>query len=317
MKKHEEGEAGVPEYMVSYADMLTIMLAFFIVLYATTGTTSAGKEKGEKAGRGAAAGQDPKGPHEGAGPKEGPGGKEGVGLNEEAGGSRGQQERGSQGTGQQPLDKVFESLYYRFGPEWTVSNCWSGGPPQLRSAGLGGLNRNPGGKDNKGLRGQKGDDPYRSRSARPGDHLLVAGRIYFDEFSAELHEPQIAKLRRAVEELAGKIQKIEIRGHTSRRPLPAGSPYHDPWELAFDRCRKVKDYLVEQGIDPARIRLGVAADNEPLELDRDIVPASQNSRVEIHWLNEYVKTPSGVREKAPGADPKPHQPPAAAATGKP
>ena len=73
-------EGGAPEYMVSYADMLTIMLAFFVVLYASAGTTSSGTSKGEKTGdveKSSAA----SGPKQGHGPKAGGGGKEGLGGN--------------------------------------------------------------------------------------------------------------------------------------------------------------------------------------------------------------------------------------------
>ena len=296
---HEaSSEGGAPEYMVSYADMLTIMLAFFIVLYASTGTTSDGKDKGEKAGKGAAASKNPTGTHEGAGPKEGPGGKDGVGTREKGGAAADKDAKTADDLQQKRLDKVFESLYHRFGPDWTLSNCWLGGPPELRNVKLAPLTREAGGKDAaKGRRGLAGDDPFRARGPKPGDNTLVAGRIYFDEFSAEPQETQLAKLRRAVEELAGKVQKVEIRGHTSPRALPSKSPYHDHWELAFDRCRKVKDLLVAAGIDPKRIRLSVAADNEPLEVIGDTLSAERNSRVEIHWLNEYLKTPSGIPEK--------------------
>ena len=213
-------EGGAPEYMVSYADMLTILLCFFIVLYATTGTTSDGKDKGEKGGRGAAASQNPSGVHQGAGPRDGPGGRLGVGLRE-GGGSFGNKPTSEEKPTAISMDKVFESLYYRFGPDWTLANCWTGGPPQLRSAVAVPSGRDSKGPDpSKGRRGLAGNDPYRARSVRPGDDMLVGGRIYFDEFSADLTEREAARLRNTAEELAGKIQKIEIRAHTSTRPLP-------------------------------------------------------------------------------------------------
>jgi len=298
MIEHHEAssEGGAPEYMVSYADMLTIMLAFFIVLYATAGTTSDGKDKGEKSGKGVAARENPAGAQQGAGAKEGPGGKDGIGRRPKGGAVSSRESQQLKDASKPSLDKVFESLYYRFGPDWTISNCWSGGPPQLRLSPADETAAAPAGKDAvRGLRGRSGDDPYRARSAKPADSLLVAGRIYFDDFSAELQGPQKAKLRRAIDELAGKVQKIDVRGHTSRRPIPSGRPYHDRWELAFARSRTVKDLLVAGGIDPARIRLSVAADYEPLEIDGETPHGKSDARVEIHWLNEYLDAPSGTR----------------------
>ncbi|MCR4413069.1 MAG: OmpA family protein, partial [Thermoguttaceae bacterium] len=84
------------------------------------------------------------------------------------------------------------------------------------------------------------------------------------------------------------------------RPAAGGAPYRDHWDLAYDRCKAVRDFLVGQGIDPRRIRLGVAGENEPLDSDDDPVPARQNSRVDIHHLNEYVSSPAGVENPRPG-----------------
>jgi chemotaxis protein MotB len=288
--------------MVSYADMLTIMLAFFIVLYATTGTTSSGTSKGEKTGI-VEKSKDAVGPNKGYGPKEGGGGKEAAGGEQDEGfpGSDDAADPGTQARDAR-LDKVLQSLHNRFGPEWTISNCWTGGPPQLRNLGREKLDRGPGPKNNVRPSWPKpGNDNARARSPRLGDDLLVGGRIYFDEFSADLTEPQAAKLRKAAEELAGKRQRIEIRGHSSRRPLPKDSAYRDPWDLAYARCRKVEEFLVAQGIDPRRIRLGVAGDNEPLDDDSEPLPTQPNSRVEVRILNELVQSPTGYHENRPPA----------------
>ena len=297
-------EGGAPEYMVSYADMLTIMLAFFIVLYASAGTTSSGISKGEKTGQ-VDKSREAVGPDKGYGPKEGGGGHEAVGGEQEEGfpGTDDPLEPGTQ-IRDERLDKVFQSLRYRFGPDWTISNCWTGGPPQLRNLRPEKLDRGPGPKSNIRPSWPKpGNDNARARSPRPGDDLLVGGRIYFDEFSADLTDPQVAKLRKAADDLAGKPQRIEIRGHSSRRPLPKDSAYRDPWDVAYDRCRKVRDFLVAQGIDPRRIRLSVAGDNEPLDDGGEPLPTQPNSRVEVRILNEFVQSPTGPRESRPAAPP--------------
>lgn len=276
---HEaSSEGGAPEYMVSYADMLTILLAFFIVLYASAGTTGAGK-KGQKAGQGATAQTDN---DHGSGPRQSAADKPNPQLSPEE--QQAENER---------MRRVFESLRYRFGPEWTISNCWTGGPPELRGSDA---NRRTPGVYNlgKGTWGRTGDEHAAARALRPGEHLLIGGRIYFDDFSATLNDPQILKLRGAVEQLAGKMQRIEIRGHASRLPLPADCSFRDRWDLAYARCRAVEAWVVEEGIDPRRIRLSVAGDNEPVAAGGDeIVPVEQNSRVEIRLLNEFVAPPSG------------------------
>jgi chemotaxis protein MotB len=97
--------------------------------------------------------------------------------------------------------------------------------------------------------------------------------------------------------LGGKPQRIEIRGHTSRRPISGDSDYADHWDLAFRRCHNVMDYLIELGIDPERLRLSVAGPNEPLHLSARPDRQQRNPRVEVFMLEEVVKDLQGTREE--------------------
>jgi len=274
---HQSSEGGAPEWMVSYADMITTIMAFFVVLYATS-SGSGKNDKGHDAGKKAEAGKEA-GKQSGAGAS-GEGDKD-------------------KGTGDGQMQKVLDSLNARFGPQWTFTNCWTGGPLALRQGGAGkGAGKGGEKRGTKFWRGSpKGDN---ITPPEPGQCVVPGGRIYFDEFSAELAPGQARRLRMAAEELAGKRQKIEIRGHTCARPLPPDSPYRDHVDLAYARCRAVEAYLVAQGIDPRRIRLGVAGDNEPVETKGDPLHVHENSRAEIHLLNEWVPEPDGSRAERPG-----------------
>jgi flagellar motor protein MotB len=124
---------------------------------------------------------------------------------------------------------------------------------------------------------------------KANDNVVAGGRIYFSERSAQLTDEQVRTLRTVSDDLAGKMQKIEIRGHTSRRPLAAGSRYADHWDLAYARCRAVAECLMLQGIDSRRIRLSVAGANEPAQPSAESPMLTQDSRVEIRLLNEWIK----------------------------
>ena len=267
-----QAEAGVPEYMISYADMLTIMLAFFDVLDAST-SASGTKDKGGKSGEQARGGKEPAAAQGTTGQETG-----------RAGASP------EEGTTDARMKKIFDSLYYRFGPDWKVSDSWTGSPAALRT---------PAGKRNEtgpiSIRPPR--DEYRGLYApKPNDTTVAGGRIYFDAPTAKLSPEQVKQLHGVAGDLAGKLQKIEIRGHTSRRPLPPGTSYQDHWDLAYARCRSVEQCLVSQGIDPERIRLGVAGQNEPMELKKkDSLAIQQNSRVEIRLLNEWLPPPSAAK----------------------
>ena len=143
-------------------------------------------------------------------------------------------------------------------------------------------------------RGGTADDPRvrRTRMFRPGEGLVRGGCIFFDDYSVNLTPQQKKQLERVATDIAGKPQKIEIRGHASRRPLPADSPYHDHWDLAYARCRTVMEYLISLGIDPKRIRMSVAGNQEPGLPNQGDLPAGGTSRVEIFMLNEFVEDPA-------------------------
>ncbi len=81
--------------------------------------------------------------------------------------------------------------------------------------------------------------------------------IQFAEQSAELTEAAKATIRLLIPEILGKRNKIEVRGHTTRRPLAPGSPYQDAWQLAYARCVATKRAARRRG-DRARADSHVA-----------------------------------------------------------
>ncbi len=112
--------------------------------------------------------------------------------------------------------------------------------------------------------------------------------MYFADDSSDLTKPQERQLQIVAEEMSGKPQKIEIRGHTSRRPISGEAPFRDHWDLAYSRCRHTMEYLVSLGLDPKRFRISVAAENEPAPGGVDALNRGLNSRVEAFLLNEVV-----------------------------
>ena len=54
------------------------------------------------------------------------------------------------------------------------------------------------------------------------------------------------------------------------------------------------EYLVSLGIDPARIRIGVSAQFEPVYAGSDPALLEKNSRVEVFMLNEFTQDMRGL-----------------------
>lgn len=146
-----------------------------------------------------------------------------------------------------------------------------------------------GGQEVKSVTG----DHQRVQIVRPGDDSSIGGVIYFDEDAFELTEDNKRDLQRIIEQVAGKPQKIEIRGHTTRRPVSKNSDFRDEWDLAYARCRKTMNFLIEQGIDRKRIRLGPAGAYEPLYNGVDPDRLQRNSRVQILMWDERVEDLDG------------------------
>ena len=123
-------------------------------------------------------------------------------------------------------------------------------------------------------------------STQGGQRTSIGIVIHFAEESTDLDAEAKRRLTEIVPLLIGKPQKIEIRGHSSRRPLAADSPYGSHWKLCYDRCLSVMAELERLGIPHDRLRLSQAAGYEPLASPSDQFPGGGYARVEVTLLNE-------------------------------
>lgn len=147
------------------------------------------------------------------------------------------------------------------------------------------------------VRAPVGDNP-RVESVRSGTNRTFGGKVTFAEDRVELTEKNKQQLQIAAQIISGKAMKIEIRGHSSRKPVAKDSPYLDNWHLAFARCMVVKQFLTqEQGIDARRFRIAVAGPNEPTYVGTDPRSRQENSRVEVVMLDERVEDLEGTEEQ--------------------
>jgi chemotaxis protein MotB len=238
----EEEQAGIPEWVVTFGDMMSLLLTFFIML----ASLSEIKQR-------------------------------------------------------EQYQAMAESFRRRFGHETAILSMIPGRskPRNAALAKLAVLGRARRADTMKG--GDKVKAPVgdyaRVQAIRQGGQATRGGVVYFPEGVAELTEEDKRTLQAAVQVIGGKPQKLEIRGHTSSRPLPANSPYRDHWDLAYDRCRKVMQFLIGLGIERKRLRIAVAADNEPVYDGTDRRLRQENSRVEVFMLNELPQELEGPAEE--------------------
>jgi len=247
MAIEEEQEIGIPEWVVTFGDMMSLLLTFFIMLVSMSEIKS-----------------------------------------------------------EERYQAMVESMHEQFGHDRSLASLIPGDIRPRNSAlehvaSMGRAkkkNTANGGQKKKSVTGEH----ERVQIIRPGDDSSSGGVIYFDEGATELTEKNRRDLQQIISQIAGKPQKIEIRGHTSRRPIQSAAGLGDHWDLAFARCRSTMKFLVDQGIDPSRIRLSSAAAGEPLYSGVDSDRLKHNSRVQILMWDERVQDLKGTDDPLPKAD---------------
>ncbi|HEX6964011.1 MAG TPA: flagellar motor protein MotB [Lacipirellula sp.] len=152
--------------------------------------------------------------------------------------------------------------------------------------------------------------PQKRRLAISGDDTDYQFTVLFPVDDALLDAEQLEAIKGFAPMMKGKLNRIEVRGHCLRRPLPKGSPYKNHWELCYARSQVVKEALEAEGIEPERIRLSQAEGNEPLALNLAEEELKLNSRVDVILLPDLADIPWArprkVQESQSKEGPDPH-----------
>lgn len=142
-----------------------------------------------------------------------------------------------------------------------------------------------------------GEEPL-VRIVRPGQVTAVGSVVFFEMGSDRLGENDIAVLKNLANQLRGKPQKIEIRGHVSAEFAARTGGTDQAILLGIKRATAVRRYLVEtEGIESARFRISSAADSEPMSTSGHGGSITQNPRVEAFMLDETVEDLLGTADE--------------------
>ncbi|MEQ8847898.1 flagellar motor protein MotB [Botrimarina sp.] len=228
----DDGAGDIPEWIVTFGDMMSLLLTFFIMLV----SMSEIKE-------------------------------------------------------QEKFQMMLESMRRQFGPDASIATLLPGRLPPTNSSlpsisAAGRAKRQDIMRGGNPVKSVTGEDSL-VRTVRPGRDTTVGGVVYFDEESVELTDESKGALRKIAAQILGKPQKIEVRGHASRLPVEGW----DHWGLAHQRGRNVMDFLLEQGVEAERIRLGSAGSHEPLDERTDVESRRKNARVEVLMWDETPAAP--------------------------
>ncbi|MPY94812.1 MAG: OmpA family protein [Acidimicrobiia bacterium] len=141
-----------------------------------------------------------------------------------------------------------------------------------------------------GLAGLGGEVSFR-REARGLVVTIVTDDVLFTPGSAQLQGGGAHVLDTVVTALRWVANPVSIEGHTDSRPI-ATSQFPSNWELSTTRATSVLRYLVDHhGFDPARLTAAGFADQHPLGDNATDAGRALNRRVDVVVLPEPVDVP--------------------------
>ncbi|AIQ71296.1 flagellar motor protein MotB [Paenibacillus graminis] len=276
-KPRTGGRESRDRWMITYADLITLLLIFFVILYAmssldtqkfniVTGSLSDTFKSGNpvlEGGNGVLEGQ--KGIESegtGKGQNGGTGGGAQSGVNQE------QQNGGGTPSGPPPEGTQPTAREQAFRDQ------------EAKLAALMGVITQYVEDNNLGDQIFVADKPQ-------GIAITLSDRYLFDVGRAELKAPAFPALRQLSGLFRGIGATISIEGHTDDTPVTAGSRYNDNWELSGARALSVlRFFLDKEGLSPSKFQYAGYADTRPAVSNSTPEGRQKNRRVEITVLRQ-------------------------------
>ena len=273
---HEEHEEHVnhERWLITYADMITLLMVLFIVLYSISQVDLAKFRRLKEGVAGGFGGPAAAGALSGgAGPLEGAGGVFDVGLN---------------GTHAVTTAQAAQAALAN-------AQARAAGARQQRAVLQGAQKEIQRSLDKEGL----GAAVKFRLESRGLVVTIVSDRVLFEPGQADLrHEG-----REVVDKLAAAISrlpnKLAVEGHTDN--VPISGRYVSNWELSTARATTVLRELIERhGISPSRLSAAGYADERPVAVNDTVEGRAANRRVELVVLADVAAV---LTEITAGADP--------------
>lgn len=132
----------------------------------------------------------------------------------------------------------------------------------------------------------------------------IKADILFPSGSAEIETPALAVLDRIAVILAERPYPIRIEGHTDTRPIRTGQ-FPSNWELSAARAARIVRLFEGHGISPGRMVVAGLGENQPLADNTTEEGRNRNRRVTIVILGkppaENDPMPGGIAAEAAAA----------------
>jgi chemotaxis protein MotB len=120
-----------------------------------------------------------------------------------------------------------------------------------------------------------------------GIEITLSDRFLFDIGKSDLKSPALP----ALQQLSGLFKdigaKISIEGHTDNTPVSSASHFNDNWELSGARALSVlRFFLDREGLNPDNFQYAGYADTQPTADNTTAEGQQKNRRVEIIVLRQ-------------------------------
>lgn len=131
------------------------------------------------------------------------------------------------------------------------------------------------------------EDQIRVADLPKGISITLSDRFLFDQGKAAL-KPDSAKTLTKLASLFSRLDTIiSIEGHTDNVPIGRGSDFKDNWELSGERALSVlRFFLDREKLDPEDFQYAGYADTRPAADNATAAGRQKNRRVEITVLRQ-------------------------------
>lgn len=245
---HEEEHDGGERWLVSYADFITLLFAFFVVMYATSTKNTEKEKKFEDSIR------------QNMSLGAGPGAGAGSGSAQSAAPSANiAQQEGMAPSGQmQQQSRLANNADVQEKMESEITEKMTGEEKKLVTS---------------------------VRHDLFGVRMSLAASTVFPTASAKIKREALPALDKVAQIMKKSSFKMLVEGHTDDQPLAPGSGFDSNWELASARATQVVRYLTKvRGISPDRLAAVSYADQRPLTPNVDEESRAKNRRIEILFI---------------------------------
>ena len=122
-----------------------------------------------------------------------------------------------------------------------------------------------------------------TRGAR-GIAIEINAAVLFDAAKADLKPASFEALHSLASVLSGFVEPLQIEGHSDDVPI-ATHEFKSNWELSAARAASVGRFLIDQGIAPNRIGIAGYAEFRPLTANTSAETRARNRRVTLLVLS--------------------------------